>query len=146
MNVLVHRADTQDDAAQPIPRRFSVPDAIALLDFLRRVRDADYLPNLPGGRATWVAEGDLPLAVVTQEFLEPWPLLPAATPLVEVAGRLPRPHLWFRHLPGESPEEAFRRLGGDPVRLGRDAFKASREITWTAAVRDFLHQGGRLRR
>ena len=141
MQVLVHRAPTEDDAQSPIPRRFDVPDAITVLDLLARVRDADYLPTLPGGRATWVAEGERPLAVVTQEYLEPWPLLPSATRVVEIAGRLPRPHLLFRHLPRQLPEDAYRSLGGDPVRLGRDAFKPSREITWAVALRDFVASG-----
>ena len=139
--MLVHRAPTEEDAESPIPRRFDVPDAITVLDFLARVRDAGYLPSLPGGRATWAVEGERPVAVMTQEYLPPWPLLPATTRVVEVAGRLPRPHFSFRHLPRQNPEDAYRSLGGDPVRLGRDAFKASREITWTAALRDFVAQG-----
>ena len=129
----------------PAPRRFDVPDTITLLDFLRRALDAGYLPALPGNRATWVVEGDRPLALATQEYRDPWPLLSVETRLIEVAGRLPRPHLLFRHLAEESPEAAFRRLGGDPVRLGRDAFKASREITWSDALREFFTPAGRRR-
>ena len=146
MNVLVQRiAVASFDAAEPAPRRFNVPEAITVLDLLRRVRDADFLPSLPGSRATWVVEGNVPLALAMQEYREPWPLLSAETRFVAVAGRLPRPHLLFRHLEGESPESAFRRLGGDPVRLGRDAFKASKEITWAAALRDFFGPGERSR-
>ena len=141
MHVLVHRARAEDEAEAPLPRRFDVPDAITVLELLERVRDAGYLPSLPGGRATWVAEGERPLAVVTQEYLAPWTLVPAPTRLVEVAGRLPRPHLSFRHLAHRLPEDVYRSLGGDPVRLGRDAFKPSKEITWTAALRDFIAQG-----
>ena len=141
MNVLVHRARTEEDADMPIPRRFDVPDSITVLELLARIRDADYLPSLPGGRATWLAEGERPLAIMTQEYLEPWPLLPPAMKVVEIAGRLPHPHISFRHLARQMPEDAYRSFGGDPVRLGRDAFKPSREITWAAALRDFVAQG-----
>ena len=110
-----------------------------------RSRDAEYLPLLPGGRATWVVEGERPTAIMTQEYRDPWPLLAPGTKVVEVAGRLPHPHFFFRHLARQNPEEAYRRFGGDPVRLGRDAFKPSREISWTAAIRDFVAQG-RMRR
>lgn len=141
MTVLVHRARTEDDGDPPIPRRFDVPDAITVLELLARIRDADYLPSLPGGRATWTVEGERPVAVMTQEYREPWPLLPPDARVVDVAGRLPRTHFFFRHLARVPPEEAYRNLGGDPVRLGRDAFKPSREITWAAALRDFVALG-----
>ena len=140
MNVLVERDSigTHEAPGAPRVRRFEVPPATTVLEFLERVRDAHVLPAAPGGRATWIAEGDRPLAILTQEYLAPWTLLPATTRLVEVAGALPRPHLLLRYLERENPEEAFRRLGGDPVRLGRDAFKPSREIDWPSALRDFF--------
>ena len=146
MNVLVQRAAvTSFDSAEPPPRRFSVPEGITVFEFLQRVRKADFLPNLPGNRATWLVEGEAPVALALQEYRDPWPLLPPDTRLTAVAGRLPRPHLYFRHLEGETPEVAFRRFGGDPVRLGRDAFKASKEITWTVALREFFAPGERSR-
>ena len=148
MHVLVQREHTgaTGDASALTARRYEVPDGVSVLDFLRFVRDAHMLPAVDGGRATWVAEGEGPLAVVTQEYRESWMLAPRDAPLVEVAGRLPRPHVLFRYLAQRAPEDAFRSLGGDPVRLTKDEWKPSREITWTVALRDFFAQGERSRR
>lgn len=137
MIVLVHRDSAAGDDA-PLPRHFEVPDAATLGDLLLRAAKAHYLPPLPGGRATWLVEGERPLAVVTQEYRDPWPLATLATPLPEVAGRLPRPHLRFRFFGRRSPEDVFREFGGDPVRLPRSAWDASAEISWSEAFRRFM--------
>ena len=107
-------------------------------DFLRRVHGARLLPLVTGGKATWIAEGDRPLAIVTQEYREPWLLVGPNARLVETAGRLPQPHLRLRYVGPRSPEDVFREYGGDPVRLGRGAFEASAEITWSEAFRMFF--------
>lgn len=140
MHVLVQREDLRDadDAGSIKVRRFEVSDAATVVDFLRRVRTSNLVPNLAGGRATWVVEGDRPLAVLTQEYREPWALVGANVRLVEVAGRLPRPHVGLRYFAQRSPEDVFREFGGDPVRLGREAFEASHEISWREAFESFF--------
>ncbi len=148
MHVLVQREHTGTfgDADALTARRYEVPDRMTVIEILHFVRDAHMLPAVEGGRATWVAEGERPLAVVTQEYLQPWMLARREATLVEMAGRLPKPHLLFRYFARRSPEDVFRQFGGDPVRLSQDDWKPSREITWTVALRDFFAQGERFRR
>ncbi|GEM_PF-3257275 len=137
MTVLVHRESAGPEDG-PRPRMFEIADDASLGDLLRLVAKSSYLPDLPGGRATWLFEGERPLAVATQEYREPWPLVALATPLSQVAGCLPRPHFRFRAFGKRSPEEIFREFGGDPVHLPREAWDASAEITWSEAFRRFF--------
>ena len=139
MHVLVERDELPGgEVGIPRVRRFEAAEDATVVDFLRRARAANLLPNAPGGRATWLAVGDRPLAVITQEYREPWPLPGANVRLVEVAGRLPKPHLELRYFAQKPPEDVFRQFGGDPVRLGRAMFEASHEITWSEAFRQFF--------
>ena len=148
MIVLVHREAVcmGDDADTPHAKPFHVPERATLAEFLELLRGQGYLASIAGGKATWVCEGDVPLAVVTQEYREPWLLPGAARPVAEVAGTLPRPHFFFRYYAQEAPEEVYRRLGGDPVRLPKEAWEASREISWSEALRDFFTPRNRVRR
>lgn len=138
MIVLVHREAVHevDEGSTAFARPLHVPEGATLVELLQAARQ--YLPAIDGGKATWVCEGDRPLAVVTQEYREPWPLTGGSRPLAEVAGTLPRPHFFFRYHAQESPEDVYRRLGGDPVRLPKEAWEASREISWSEALRDFF--------
>lgn len=137
MIVLVHRESANEDGTPP-PKAVHVPDGATLLDLLHIVRRLDYLPAIDGGRATWLCEGEMPLAIVTQEYREPWTLVRGERRLEGLAGKLPQPHFLFRYLGKESPEEAFRRYGGDPVRLPKEAWDPSAEITWPDALRRLL--------
>jgi hypothetical protein len=146
MIVLVHREAVRgvDDSA-PFAKAVHVPDSATLAEFLKMQSVREYLPAVDGGRATWVCDGDVPLAVVTQEYREPW-LGPAANrPLIQLAGTLPNPHFSFRYLAQESPEDAFKSIGGDPVRLPKEAWEPSAEITWTDALRHLLNPRSRSR-
>lgn len=148
MIVLVHREGVcmGDDVDTPHARPIHVPEGTTLTEFLHLLRRQDYFPSIAGGRATWVCEGDRPLAIVTQEYREPWPLTGGGRRVEEVAGTLPRPHFFFRYLAQESPEEAYRRLGGDPVRLPKEAWDASPDISWSDALRQFFSPSARARR
>jgi hypothetical protein len=147
MIVLVHREGVGevDECSVPGARAIHVPEHATLAELLKVVRAREYLPDVPGGRATWVCEGARPLAIVAQEYREPWPLPQTNRSLAELAGTLPRPHFFLRYLGRETPEDAFRRLGGDPVRLPREAWEPSAEITWTSALRQLLTPRGRPR-
>lgn len=140
MLVLVHREGVRGiDGDSSIPgKAVLVHDRSKLSDLLRVVRGMNYLPAIDGGQATWVCEGAAPLAVVTQEYREAWLLPGADRRLEEVAGQLPHPHFLLRYLGHEIPEEAFRRYGGDPVRLPKEAWEPAVEISWSDALRRFL--------
>lgn len=139
MLVLAHRdAVRAGDEEGPLSRLFEVSETISLVRFLATMREGRFLPRVFGGRATWVVEGDRPLAVLAQEYRDAWPLTEAGAKLVDLAGTLPRPHLTFRYHGRRLPEDVFRELGGDPVRLGRDAFEASPGINWSTALYDYL--------
>ena len=140
MHVLVQRDDLgeAEDGSTPKVRWLNAEDGVTVGDFLRRVHAARLLPLVTGGQATRIAEGDRSLAVVAQEHRGPWLLVGPNVRLVEVAGRLPLPHVRLHYVGQRSPEDVFREHGGDPVRLGRGAFEASAEITWSEAFRMFF--------
>lgn len=137
MTILVHRESVRPaDGAQA--KLFEAPSHASFGDLLDLIRSARFLPRVPGSRAVWIVEGEAPLAVLTQEFRDPWPLVGLGTPLWEVAGRLPRPHVSFRFLGRRSPEDVYRELGGDPVRLERTAWEPAPDIPWGVALREFF--------
>lgn len=146
MIVLVHREAVRGvDDSPPFAKAVHVPDSATLTEFLKMTSVREYLPAVDGGRATWICQGDVPLAVVTQEYREPWLAPVANRRLIELAGNLPNPHFSFRYLAQELPEDVYRTIGGDPVRLPREAWEPSVEITWTDALRHLLSPRSRSR-
>lgn len=139
MTIVVHREGVPSaDDDPPRPKLFEAAEDVTLGELLPRIRQAQYLPPVPGGRATWIVEGERSLGLVMQEYREPWMLVGPGTRVVEIAGRLPRAHLTFRYRGQESPEDVLRELGGDPVRLSKEAWDASPDIPWQEALRRFL--------
>jgi hypothetical protein len=96
-----------DDVDAPHETSLSFDQTTTVGDALRKIGELQLLPRIEGGKATWIAVGKNPLAVLAQEW-------PKARTLVEESSLL-QDHLregkniFFRYLAQESPEIVFER-------------------------------------
>ena len=77
MNVYLSRASVcaGDDVDAPHNKTIYVSDGMPILDILSLVSDSGYLPLIAGGKATWSASSNVPIAVLAQQWIKPRPLL-----------------------------------------------------------------------
>jgi hypothetical protein len=97
-----------DDVWAPHRKRFMLKRDISLAQALQ-VITARYLPTaIQGGKATWLAMGNRPLAVFAQQWKQPKLLVDGETPLATLI-RQEDPQLWFRYFHQEPPMTAYWR-------------------------------------
>ena len=91
------------------------PDA-TVGDVVHRIAGARYLASIIGGEATWIIEGDRPLAVVAQQWSAPRFLVDEGTSIRAVVRASGRPHVEARYWVQVSPDRVFDalRAGGPP--------------------------------
>ena len=111
-----------DDADAPHEWLLPIAPDATVADVVRRIANAHYLASVIGGQATWIIEGDRPLAVVAQQWSEPRFLVDEETAIREVVSASGQPHVNARYWVQVSPERVFDalRMGGPPPdRTGR---------------------------
>ena len=60
-----------DDIDACHPFAISVEDGSSPMQILQAIRASDYLPNIGGGNATWVASSISPIGVIAQQWQNP---------------------------------------------------------------------------
>ncbi|HEY6873051.1 MAG TPA: hypothetical protein VI298_10040 [Geobacteraceae bacterium] len=110
MKIIVTRDSVcaADDFDPPHEKSFRFSDEKPMKAVLQELLSV-YLPKIAGGKATWVAQTDAPLAVVAQEWEEPEMIKEVATVSdVFPAGTSPR--LYFEYLAQEAPSTVLQKL------------------------------------
>ena len=96
-----------DDADAPHEWMLPVESEESVSDVVDRIAGARYLASISGGLATWIIQGDRPLAVVAQQWAEPRFLVDPALPIRDVVDRSARPHVQARYWCQVSPDRVF---------------------------------------
>ena len=92
MRVYLSRASVcaGDDVDAPHGKILAFPDGTSVLEILTQVAHSGYLASVAGGRATWSAASNIPLAIIAQQCPEPKPLWALARsepmPLLDMRG------------------------------------------------------------
>jgi hypothetical protein len=60
-----------DDVDAPHSKTISVPDGASLIEVLSFISNSGYLARIAGGKATWSAVSNVPLAVLPQQWSAP---------------------------------------------------------------------------
>ena len=60
-----------DDAYAPHYREIVLQDGLSLREIVVAISQADYLPTIAGGRATWSVTSKVPVAVIAQQRRRP---------------------------------------------------------------------------
>ena len=106
-----------DDVDAPHTENRKAPDGSSIAALIEMVwgnrwsQRTKYVPSIAGGRATWVIESDVPLAVAAQEWSRPR-LLPASAGGAETLLRKDHGVVLFhlRYLAQVDPEATFEDL------------------------------------
>lgn len=94
-------------------RVFAIPDKTSLAGLITHLLSIPYLPKIYGGEATWVLyEGDMPLAVVAQQWTRPHFLVDPDRELNEFQVSEGLVSVFFRYLVQIPPEQIVEALGG----------------------------------
>ena len=109
----VHAGD-DGDAPHEIVMEVQVDATIQSV--LAAVVERRYLASISGGEATWIVEGQKPLAVIAQQWTEPQWLISPATLLSEIFGDEDLLALHFVYWCQASPETVIECLrNGNPL-------------------------------
>ena len=103
-----------DDADAPHEWLLSATPDASVAEVVERITSARYLASISGGEATWILEGDRPLAVVAQQWTEPRFLVDPALPVADLVNPSALPHLQARYWCQVSPDLVL-----DCLRTGR---------------------------
>ena len=105
------------DDADPHLKDFDLPGDTSLADAVSHVVATGYLPDVLGGRATWIVRGpDRVLGVVAQQWDAPRFLVDATKAIREFATAHPGVSLFFDHRRQTDPDEVLAHLAeGRPV-------------------------------
>ncbi len=76
-----------------------------------------YLPNISGGKATWIAEaGSLPIAFLARQWPEPRYLVEADQSIASLIGNAARGHIYFNYWYQTAPDAVLEFLNnGNPL-------------------------------
>jgi hypothetical protein len=102
-----------DDVSAPNARTLSAPPSTTVKDIISIVARGYQLPEIIGGRATWVLASEVPLAVFAQEWSEPRPdwRIPSRLEDLDYDGKVLRLHFsYLAQYPPEDVENIVRRL------------------------------------
>lgn len=84
-----------------------VDDGATIFDVLFAMHDAQYLPRIGGGQATWVVEGAKPVAVIAQQWMIPRWLVAPDLPLAEARDPSGQYDLWVHYRADTDPEKLY---------------------------------------
>ena len=96
-----------DDADAPHEWLLPTESDASVADVVTRIASAGYLASISGGEATWIIQGDRPLAVVAQQWTEPRFIVDPALPIREVLNPSARPHVQARYWCQVSPDRVL---------------------------------------
>lgn len=107
----------------PVPGSIRLPPDATLDQLAGCAAERVGLPTIHGGKATWILEAGVPLAVFAQQWEHPRLLLPPETPVASLPGIEAKPGVHFRYWCQVDPDEVFECLRDGrtlPDRSGRD--------------------------
>jgi hypothetical protein len=96
-----------DDADAPHEWILPVDPDAPVAEVVERIVSVRYLASIRTGQATWIVQGDRPLAVVAQQWTEPRFVVDPALPIRDVVDLSGRPHIEARYWLQVSPERVF---------------------------------------
>ena len=96
-----------DDCDAPHELKLHLSSEVPLRHFAKQIVEARYLAHIEGGSATWILNGNRPLAVFAQQWEQPLFLLPPATPIGAVIAADSIPHFRFRYFCQVDPHQVF---------------------------------------
>jgi hypothetical protein len=99
-----------DDMDAPHEWILSLPANAPIAEVVEQIERKKYLPQIAGGQASWILEGDQPLAVIAQQWKEPRWLVGQGVPVEQVYRKAGDPHLNLRYWCQADPEEVFEAL------------------------------------
>jgi len=82
----------------------TIPEEATLGSCLQDILNRGYLPKISGGKATWVADFDQPVAVVAQEWDKPRFVVPEDTSISSWTGPIA---IHFRYWAQSDPQLVF---------------------------------------
>lgn len=106
-----------DDIDAPHEIELPVEEGASVARVVAKVTAAGYLPDISGGRATWIVEVvSQPIAVVAQQWSEPRYLVPSAQPMAPLIGKSARSQIYFKYWCQADPDAVLECLkNGDPL-------------------------------
>jgi hypothetical protein len=96
-----------DDADAPHEWLLRVESDASVADVVQQIATARYLASISGGEATWIIQGDQPLAVVAQQWTEPRFVVDSEMPIRDVLNPSARPHVQARYWCQVSPDRVL---------------------------------------
>jgi hypothetical protein len=96
-----------DDADAPHEWILSVDSDAPVAEVVERIVRERYLASIRTGQATWIIQGDRPLAVVAQQWTEPRFVVDPALSIRDVVDPSGRPHIEARYWLQVSPDWVF---------------------------------------
>lgn len=100
-----------DDIDAPHEIKLPVEESASVACAVAKVTSAGYLPNISGGKATWIVEaGSLPIAVLAQQWSEPRYLVRADQSMASLIGSSARCHIYFRYWCQADPDAVHESL------------------------------------
>ncbi|HEX8432887.1 MAG TPA: hypothetical protein VF625_16495, partial [Longimicrobium sp.] len=100
----------------------ALPRSASLRAVVREMLRSSYLASIAGGRATWIVEGNRPLAVVAQQWWSPRWLVEPELAVSAVSQESGSPDLMLRYWCQVDPKRVYDCLrAGEPLpdRYGR---------------------------
>ena len=111
-----------DDADAPHEWIVPVSGDTPIGEVVAAMLDSHYLASIASGQATWIVEGERPLAVVAQQWPAPRWLVAAEAPVSTLVRPAGRPHIEVRYWCQIDPDRVYECLrAGTPLpdRYGR---------------------------
>jgi hypothetical protein len=104
-----------DDIDAPHSKTISVPDGTPLIEILSVISNSGYLARIAGGKATWSAVSNLPLAVLSQQWSEPRALPGARSQLGQLNFHNSMLQIHFTYYGQRDPDTVFAELSKNSV-------------------------------
>jgi hypothetical protein len=118
-----HSVSAADDLFAPHEKILKVKDDETIETTLDKILATHYLPNIQGGKATWIVTGKNSLAVVAQQWLKPYFLMEATTPIKDLLDFTDERQIEFLYWRQVEPNEIIECIKQDkplPDQHGRD--------------------------
>jgi len=104
-----------DDVDAPHSKTISLPTDMPILEVLSVISKSGYLARIAGGKATWSAVSNVPLAVFAQQWSEPRALPAAHSQLEQMNFRDSTLKIHFIYHAQREPETVFAELSKNTV-------------------------------
>jgi hypothetical protein len=99
-----------DDVDVPHGKTISVPDGTPLIEVLAVISNSGYLARIAGGKATWSAVSNVPLAVLSQQWRAPRALPGAHSQLEQLNFHNSMLKIHFTYHGQRDPDTVFAEL------------------------------------